>query len=150
MVTVKTKTGRLSITEEKMIYTRSGVRGRLAEKYQNLMEKMPVIGEKYRKVDQEIDLKDIRKIETHPGIKGIIRPYFNVFYVKDGEERSRGIIFPSLLSGGRKDYETAKNALERSKIALGNASIPLPYGLILLFLLSLLIVVFDMLIFGII
>jgi hypothetical protein len=82
MATVKTKTGRLSITEEKMIYTRSGVRGKLAEKYQNLMKKMPVIGEKYRKVDQEIDLKDIRKIEAHSGIKGMIRPYFNVFLYK--------------------------------------------------------------------
>ena len=147
MVTVKTKTGRLSITEEKMIYTRQGVRGRLAEKYQNLTEKMPVIGEKYRKVDQEIELKDIRKIETHPGIKGIIRPYFNVFYAKHGEERSRYIMFPSVLYGGREDYETAKNALEVSKIALGNAS--LPYRVILLFLLLLLIIVFDVLIFGI-
>ena len=112
------------------------------------MKKIPVIGEKYRKADQEINLKDIRKIEAHSGIKGIIRPYFNVFYAKDGEERSRAIIFPSILSGGREDYETAKNALKRSNIVLGNAS--LPYRVILLFLLLLLIVVFDMLIFGII
>jgi hypothetical protein len=131
-----------------MIYTRSGVRGRLAEKYQNSMKNIPVIGKKYRKVDQEIDLKDIRKIETHSGIKGIIRPYFNVFYTKDGEERSRAIMFPSVLYGGREDYETAKNALKRSKIAWRNAS--LSYGVIFLFLLLLLIVVFDMLIFGII
>ena len=119
MVTVKTKTGRLSITEEKMIYTRQGWRGRLAEKYQNSMEKMPVIGEKYRKADQEIDLKHIVKIEAYPGIKLILRPYFNVFYAKDGEERSRAIIFPSVLSGGREDYETAKKCLKEIEDRMG-------------------------------
>jgi len=136
MVTVEAKTGRLSITEEKMIYTRSGRRGRLAEKHQNFMKKMPVIGEKYRKVDQEIKLKDVKIIEAHPGIKGVIRPYFNVFYEKDGEGRSRGIIFRSVLHDGRVDYETAKNALKRSEIIFVEA--PLPYFGILLILILLL------------
>lgn len=145
MVTVKVKTGRLSITEEKMIYTRSGRRGRLAEKHQNFMKKMLVIGEKYRKVDQEIKLKDVKIIEAHPGIKGVIRPYFNVFYEKDGEGRSRGIIFRSVLRGGRVDYETAKNFLKRSGTIFVDAH--LPYFQILLLLILLLIVVFGVLSF---
>jgi hypothetical protein len=63
--------------------------------------------------DDEIPLDAIRKVRAVRGTKGLTRPRFVVRYERDGEEKRRYVMMPSLwLSYGPAEFERARECFE--------------------------------------